>query len=370
MIDRLTERRDGIEGSYPPRIDAIGGSGVRSVVGHPSAAAQTTQELKHDGVCRNEPCQKSDSPILVSSKSLPFAFRQPMELAIPRDPACRSVQELVWVVFVAFCRVCRVCNADRRPESVCGRRFRGFGVQAVTRARSTTTRAFRCAATSEASILAEGEMSRSRSSVPIIVDNSTLNRQLILRSHLGKDPISSRSQTTTRTLRSLFDIPQPSLSLTTPQHPQLNPRPPLQRSRPPPRPILPPLPLNNNPELLLKSPFPNVNHKPGDKDRRAHHNQQKQQNLLKSIDSAKIDGPQPGERHGADDQEEGVDEPHAVGRRARSPEDDRGDQAGHHKVGVVDRDEIERGQPAADEAPRADERPWERSHWMVVVVVV
>jgi hypothetical protein len=36
----------------------------------------------------------------------------------------------------------------------------------------------------------------------------------------------------------------------------------------------------------------------------------------------------------------------------------------------VDRDEIERGQPAADEAPRADERPWERSHWMLVVVVV
>jgi hypothetical protein len=103
LHDRLTESRDGIEGAYPPRIDAVGGGGVWPVVRHPSAAAQTTQELKRDRVCWNKPRQKSDGPILVPSKSLPLTLSQTMELAIPRDPAFRGAQVSIRVVFVAFC---------------------------------------------------------------------------------------------------------------------------------------------------------------------------------------------------------------------------------------------------------------------------
>ena len=86
---------------------------------------------------------------------------------------------------------------------------------------------------------------------------------------------------TFRNIRSLAELPQ------------LMGRAPVQRSRPPSRPILSPLPLDNNPKLLLKSPLSDVNYEPGDKNRRAHHDQQEKQNLLKSIDSTEIDGPQP-----------------------------------------------------------------------------
>ena len=215
---RLTKCRDGIEGTYPPRIDTVGSGGVWPIVRHPSAAAQTTQELEHDRVCRDKPRQKSDSSILVASKSLPLTFRQAMELAVPRDPAFGSVQVSVWVVFVAFRRVCRVCNANCRSESVRSRRVCSVHIQIVAKARPTTVRALRCAANSEASVLAECEMRRRNSLIPVIVYDSAFNTRLFLRSHLRENPVSSRPHNMTRrTLSRNFNILQPRPGLTPPQ---------------------------------------------------------------------------------------------------------------------------------------------------------
>ena len=66
----------------------------------------------------------------------------------------------------------------------------------------------------------------------------------------------------------------------------------MQGCGPPPSSILPPLPLNDNAKLLLKGPFAHMNHKAADENRRAHHNQGEEHNLLEGVDSAEIDGPE------------------------------------------------------------------------------
>jgi hypothetical protein len=140
-------------------------------------------------------------------------------------------------------------------------------------------------------------------------------------------------------------------------------RSPVQGGSPSSRPIFLPFLLDHNTKLLLESTFPQKHYERADKDSRSHHDQHKKHYLLERVDRAEIDGTQARQSHRADNEKQSVDEPDTVCWSTRSPEDYRRDQACHHEVGVVNRDEVARRQPAAKLSPRLDERP-RKSHWM------
>lgn len=125
------------------------------------------------------------------------------------------------------------------------------------------------------------------------------------------------------------------------------------------------LALNQVVESVLKGPFSRQYRADTDKDRRTDEYQEPEDELLESGHLAEIDSVETSLCHGGGDEEERIGVGDTLRRSRRSPEDERGHETYDHKVGVMDRDEIEFREMSLD--PSNIFIPHEVFEWMYFV---